>query len=437
MNSRERYRLFRLIGKALSDAGFNNSHSGNMAMLDGQGTRRRIYITATGAPLSNLIPTDIVPIDLEKTTWGDARASSEKSIYRNLMKTGIRAVIHAHLPNTTLLSFDKGEHFLLSAGSPGEYLFVPIDWMGIYHAGKVPVSRFEYPVGSSEMAERIPEYLRNHKAMIVKGHGPFAGGESLTTVFHTLSILDASAQIVRYAGLLGADIRKLQEAVLANPGSQYPSPPPPYNKSEADDAEIHDATTRKLFTWAARFIYYQGLSPFYTGSMSECIGHRMIYCPRASVPEGFPVVLRKIPLDIKGDEDYELRLHKEIYHRSRFRTIIHTLSPLPNAESLATIERGGDTIKPIDAEALYLNPEIGLVKSNASYKEIVEKLHRYKGVCVIGGVGLIGVGTNTLEQAIHHPASAHYISRYRIEVALNHKAGMGPPLKELEDNTSL
>ena len=40
-----------------------------------------------------------------------------------------------------------------------EFLFYPVDLIGAYAIGGVKVGSYEQPVGSSEMEERIPQYL--------------------------------------------------------------------------------------------------------------------------------------------------------------------------------------------------------------------------------------------------------------------------------------
>ena len=68
-------------------------------------------------------------------------------------------------------------------------------------------------------------------------------------------------------------------------------------------------------------------------------------------------------------------------------------------------------VKPIDAEAVYLNPRVGLCRWDAPVSAVLDMLRWHKGACFVAGVGVIGAGKVTLEQAAHHVSSGESIAQ--------------------------
>ena len=89
-------------------------------------------------------------------------------------------------------------------------------------------------------------------------------------------------------------------------------------------------------------------------------------------------------------------------------------------------------LKPIDAEAVYLNPQVGMTHSGANFDDVINMLRWHKGACVIAGRGGIGVGKVSLEQAAHHVASLENIARIRQTVHLSHHLAGAPPVQFFE-----
>ena len=133
-----------------------------------------------------------------------------------------------------------------------------------------------------------------------------------------------------------------------------------------------------------------------------------------------------------------------------------TQSPLSSAEAMAVLaERYGmeaivrpesvgidytdrldhPVVKPIDAEAVYLNPRVGLCRWDAPVAAVLDMLRWHKGACFVAGVGAIGAGKITLEQAAHHVSSGESIARFRQAVHLTHVLRGGPPLEHYEPAT--
>lgn len=457
------YALMRAAGKALMLTGGNNTHSGNFAVRDTT-DRGLFYVTASGAQLGALTPADVVPLRFSGVSWGDARASTESTIHRRILAVpGAEAVIHAHLPEAIMVTFDTPDHqnYLLhleEENKDSEQLFVPVDWTGSRVLGRIPSGVYREPVGSLEMEKRIPEYLKNHQLTLVKGHGPFVRGKNLQECLHLTGVLGAAAALLVTARLRGVDTPLLSRKIHQNGASSlYPQAVHSFCLDEMGKYQTEDFSTISVFKERGQFNFYQKISPYGTGSMSEKITEKeMLYCPSASFPRGFEPAVARISLQPEPEDDWDLSLHKTIYRETNNKTCMRTFSPLASAEAMAVVaenfgmkallqpddvsidyshHRDHPVIKPIDAEAVYLNPRLGLCNSNAPFSAILDMLRWHKGACLIAGIGALGVGKVTLEQAAHHVSSAEFIARYRQAVCLTQKILQGPPVSHFEPET--
>ncbi len=71
----------------------------------------------------------------------------------------------------------------------------PIDSEGCYLLQKVPVISIDktITVGLPESAYAVSEALKEHKIMMLKGHGSFARGDTLEDAYMLTSSLEASS----------------------------------------------------------------------------------------------------------------------------------------------------------------------------------------------------------------------------------------------------
>jgi ribulose-5-phosphate 4-epimerase/fuculose-1-phosphate aldolase len=209
---------------------------------------------------------------------------------------------------------------------------------------------------------------------------------------------------------------------------------------------VKDQSIIDDFTQRLNYNYNFRISAYGTGSMSQKISaDRFIYCPLSSVPEGFDFPLTRERIQIEETDDLNLRIHKLIYKNTNQTTCMITTNPMATAEGMTCLYKqyGADAmlgkdaritygdkshpvILPIDAEATYLNPKLGLVdpstlNDSSEDNPILNMLRWYKGCCVVSGFGVISTGQTTLEQAAHNASSAERIARFRNEVYLNSK----------------
>ena len=458
------FNRLRRAGCAINRVNGNNTHSGNLSIRDPEDPDL-FYITATGSQCGALIERDIVPVRFSEVTWGDARGSTESTIHRTiLMIPGVQAAVHAHYLNTTFLSFDTRNHqmFLQFLGLDGkgreEYLFHPIDLFGAFAVGGVEVGSYFQPVGSAEMEERIPQYLREKKMTVVRGHGPFVRGTSPEDALYSLSVLDQSARLALSLRRRGIDVVAIQKEVMTR-GPEHFFPVRPHLRIDPETivCEVDDETIIDDFRARLHYNYSNAIAAYATGSMSQKISSKeMIYCPTSAVPEEFEFSLYRKTIDFEPDDTADMKMHKLIYQYTHQNACMITTNPLATAEGMAVLaERFGPgiltatqpeipyshgdhpTLLPIDAEAIYLNPKLGLVDitqlANLTRDNpILNMLRWYKGCCVVAGYGVISAGQTTLEQAAHNASSAERIAQFRSEVYLNEKLLGGPSVGSFE-----
>lgn len=454
----------RKAGAAILRIDGNNTHSGNISLRDPE-NNDLFHITAGGSQTGDLVKDDIVPLFFSGVSWGDARASSESTIHRQiLLNPGVKCVMHAHYISMTTTSFDTKEKqiCLIYKGedekSREEFTLVPVDIYGANCIGSVKVATYDAPVGSAEMEERIPRYLEKDKMTIVRGHGPFARGASIEEVLQNLSILENSSTLLLYLMRQGINIRKIQKAILSNgPKAVFPVSLTTPDDYEIFSKQVKDKSIIEDFTQRLNYNYNFRISAYGTGSMSQKINaDQFLYCPLSSVPEGFDFPLTREDILFKETDTLNLKIHKLIYQHTNQTTCMVTTNPMATAEGMVCLnnrygfdamlgkndsipygDKSHPVILPIDAEAIYLNPKLGLVDpstlNNMSYDNpILNMLRWYKGCCVVAGFGVISTGQTTLEQAAHNASSAERIARFRNEVFINNKLIHGPEVEFFE-----
>lgn len=186
---------FKKIGSILFQARLENSHSGNMSVRVGN----RILITRRGSMLGFLKDDDIVETGLDEDDFGIALASTEVGIHRAILKnTSALAVIHTHPIYAVALSYKYDE-------------LIPIDVEGSYFLRKIPVIEFKYATGSSEMEEKLPEFLKKYPTVIVRAHGAFSIGKTLEEALYYAHITENIAEIIYLVETLGIDVSKIRE----------------------------------------------------------------------------------------------------------------------------------------------------------------------------------------------------------------------------------
>lgn len=182
---------FQRIGRDLFLAGLNSSHSGNLSVRYGE----RIVITRRGSMLAHLEDRDLIETGLEKNDSRITLASTEIRVHRAIYKgTSALAVVHAHPVYAIALSLLQSE-------------ILPIDSEGSYLLHKIPVLGAEHTIGSRELEENLPQYLREYKIVMVRGHGSFAVGQLIEEAYQWTSSLEHICKIIYVTRALSGDIK--------------------------------------------------------------------------------------------------------------------------------------------------------------------------------------------------------------------------------------
>ncbi|MBI2915494.1 MAG: class II aldolase/adducin family protein [Elusimicrobia bacterium] len=173
-------------GRMLWEAGLIHLTSGNISMRKGP----VLYVTRTGSLLGDLAPSDIVSVNLENTLR-DKGASSETPVHRAiyLANPEIGAVVHAHPPHATALSWDYE-------------VIRPIDSDSLY-IPEIPVLLdCPYGEGSTCVAQHFPQILGKHTVAMIRGHGAFSVGKDIRQATARISMMENQCRLLFFRRLL-------------------------------------------------------------------------------------------------------------------------------------------------------------------------------------------------------------------------------------------
>jgi L-fuculose-phosphate aldolase len=164
---------FQQVGRDLYAAGLVSSHGGNMSVRHGEG----LIITSHGSRLGHLAEGDMVEVGpgLEPRVEPSMDLALHQAIYA---ASEAKAIVHAHPRHAIALSLVGTE-------------VRPQDLEGQHYLGVVPV----VPRGEN-VAQALADALRQHRIVMVAGHGSYARGESLWQALQWTSVLEESAEIL-------------------------------------------------------------------------------------------------------------------------------------------------------------------------------------------------------------------------------------------------
>jgi len=178
---------FQTIGRDLFTRGLVSSHSGNLSIRLGE----RIIITRRGSRLGCLEEHDLIETGISRNDRSTPLASIELAVHRAIYReTPALAVIHAHPPHAIVLSLTETE-------------IVPSDAEGLSIVGRVPVLGWHMKVKLGGLADIIAQALKQHRIVMVHGHGSFAIGQLLEEAHNCTTTLEESCQVICLLKSLG------------------------------------------------------------------------------------------------------------------------------------------------------------------------------------------------------------------------------------------
>jgi L-fuculose-phosphate aldolase len=155
----------------------------------------RLVITRRGSMLAHLETQDLIETGVSENDSGVMLASSELVVHRAIYQNSwALAVVHCHPPKAVALSLLQEE-------------IVPVDSEASYLLHRVPVLETELSIGSDQMARVLSNALKQHKIVMLRGHGCFAIGHMLEEAFQWCSTLEAAATIICELRMLGGEVK--------------------------------------------------------------------------------------------------------------------------------------------------------------------------------------------------------------------------------------
>ena len=144
---------------------------------------------------------DLVETGINRNDRNTPLASTELVVHRSIYKlTPASAIVHAHPSYAVALSFTQRE-------------IVPCDMEGNLMFAKVPVLGWEMTVKPGELAEEISGALKDHKIVLVRGHGSFATGQLLEEAYHYTTALEESCRLLYLLKALGINLTQSPQII--------------------------------------------------------------------------------------------------------------------------------------------------------------------------------------------------------------------------------
>ncbi len=172
---------FQSVGRDLFTRGLISSNSGNLSIRLGD----RIIITRRGSILSSLQENDLIETGIYRNSRATPLASIELPVHRAIYKeTQAQAIVHAHPPHAIALSLRNKE--IEPTGAEGISSMV----------GRIPVVGWHMKVKPGGLADVIAEALKEHRIIVVHGHGSFAIGQLLDEAYNLTTALEQVCQIL-------------------------------------------------------------------------------------------------------------------------------------------------------------------------------------------------------------------------------------------------
>lgn len=177
-------------GRQLMDKRLVAGTWGNISVRSDDGAR--IFITPSGQPYDELIPEDIVVVDVAGNIVEGCRPSSELALHLAIYsaRPDVRAVVHTHSLFATACAVD------------GEPIPPCLEELVQAVGGGVEVAEYALP-GTPALATSAVFALGDRSAVLLANHGVAACGPSLKEALLVAELVEKAAQIHVIARQLG------------------------------------------------------------------------------------------------------------------------------------------------------------------------------------------------------------------------------------------
>ncbi len=172
-------------GKKMVSSGLVDSHFGNVSKRIGN----NMLISLTGSMLDEL-EGEIIEVPIFEESSIDIIASTEIKMHREIYKnSSALAILHGHSPFAVILSMTEKSDIIK-----------PEDSESLYLLHEIPI--VEGGVGTEKLAETAAQRIKEHKGIIIRGHGTVAKGQTVDEAFVVLSSIEHSCKIKYYVDLM-------------------------------------------------------------------------------------------------------------------------------------------------------------------------------------------------------------------------------------------
>ncbi|WP_243414769.1 class II aldolase/adducin family protein [Sporosalibacterium faouarense] len=162
-----------------------------------------IAITPSGVDYNNIIPEDIIIMDMDGNIIdGDKKPSIEYNLHLAIYKAraDVNAIVHTHSTYCTAMAIAR-------KSIPG----AAEDLVQIV-GGDVKVSEYVLP-GTKELGEAAVKALEGRNACILANHGCLAASRNLKETLKTALIVEKSAKATIYAQMMGGVVELSQDDI--------------------------------------------------------------------------------------------------------------------------------------------------------------------------------------------------------------------------------
>lgn len=175
-------------GRELHARGWVPATSGNFSMRLNASS---VLVTASGRHKGKLSEQDFLAVDFDGKPLDGGKPSAETLLHTRLYKrfATLEAVLHCHSRAATVLSLLHSDAEICLQGYELQKAFAGVE----SHTGKLLIPIFDNTQAIDELADEVDRYLDSHPdcpAYVIRGHGVYCWGDSLSACERELEALD-------------------------------------------------------------------------------------------------------------------------------------------------------------------------------------------------------------------------------------------------------
>jgi L-fuculose-phosphate aldolase len=171
---------FQSVGRDLFATGLVSSNTGNLSVRMGD----RLIITRRGCNLGGIQEHDLIETGTFHNDRNTPLASVELAVHRAIYReTPAAAIVHAHPSYAVALSLT-------------DTVITPLGSEALTLLENVPVVGWNMEVKPGGLADVIAAALKEHRIVMIHGHGSFAIGQLLEEAHNFTTMLEESCRVI-------------------------------------------------------------------------------------------------------------------------------------------------------------------------------------------------------------------------------------------------